>query len=620
MGANPPLVARGGAIVLFLLAAATYSTGREIALAGRIGFPLDDSWIHATLARSLAEGSLADQATFQVRLHPAEPPVAASTAPLWTFLESLAMRLTLAAGDPGDPTGEAAIAAAKALGLLFGAASCLLAAALARRITGSAWIGLAAGALLAVQPRFLWGVLSGLEVPLYVALALAGVLAHVDWRDAPGWRRHAPIALFSLAGFARPECFLLVPIHVLDALLFGPREHRRPAALARTLLLAAAVVAPYPALHLMLGGRPLPTTFYVKGEAGSVFAKASQDGLLSVPAFFATNLLNLSVGLLAFLPALFLPLLPAFVRGCRRLLRRGAGGATILPFGLLAFLALHAALAKTDPTVQSGRRLFVFPVLYLLTAAAGLVADSRVRAPGRGVRRGLLAGAAACAGVAGWALLPLPPAPALAALRYFYTDIWGGLDPDLYRRAADHLPRVRDGLAMLHLGAGLLFAALPLPAKPLLARALVVLAIAQSLLALPGAAGAYARNVRDTFELNVATGKWIRDHLPPDARIAVHDLGAIAYFGRRRVLDLEGIGSPRALPYRRRGAAGLAEILRLERPDTYAGAPGGLQGTTDDYVAAFRTLPFDPKPLFHRFLQENVTVAGGEVVVARFNW
>jgi hypothetical protein len=618
MGDLPSWFPRRGVVLLSFLAAAAFTTGREISLAGRIGLPLDDSWIHAALARSLADGSLADQATFQIRLHPSEPPVAASTAPLWTFLESLAMRLTLAAGEPGDPDGSAAVAAAKALGILFGAAACLLAARLARKITGSAWIGVVAGTLLSIQSRFLWGALSGLEVPLFVSLALAGVLAHLEWRSRSGWRRYAPIALFSLAGFARPECFLLVPIHLLDVICFGGPEDRRAGSLAKRALAAAVFVAPYPALHLVLSGRPLPTTFYVKGEAGSVFAKVASEGLSSVPAFFAADLLDLGIWLLAFLPALFLPLLPGFVRGCKNLLRRGSGGASILPLALLAFPVLHALLGTTDPTQQSGRRLFVLPVFFLVTASAGLATQPVRPLPRKGARWALLAGATACLGVAAWALLPLPLEQVLPDLRYFYSDLWGGITPDVLERARPNLLRVRDGIAVLHLGA--LFTLFGSPRVPGLGarKVLIAAAAAQTLVALAGAAGYYAKNVRDTDRLNVALARWVAENLPLDAKVAVHDLGAMAYFGRHRLVDLEGIGSPWVIPYRRRGPLGLLEVVHTARPDFYAGAPGGLSEAYRAPVVAQNLPPVEK--LFEQKLPENVTVASDTVVVLRIRW
>jgi hypothetical protein len=60
----------------------------------------------------------------------------------------------------------------------------------------------------------------------------------------------------------------------------------------------------------------------------------------------------------------------------------------------------------------------------------------------------------------------------------------------------------------------------------------------------------YAQAVKNIQELHVVTARWISAHVPPDAIVAVNDVGAMAYFSGRRVLDLEGLVSPEVLPYR----------------------------------------------------------------------
>ncbi|MBU0755105.1 MAG: hypothetical protein KJ645_08180 [Planctomycetes bacterium] len=52
-----------------------------------------------------------------------------------------------------------------------------------------------------------------------------------------------------------------------------------------------------------------------------------------------------------------------------------------------------------------------------------------------------------------------------------------------------------------------------------------------------------ALNCRDIARFNMAAGKWIAEHTAPEDRIAVHDAGAIRYFGQREVLDLGGLNS-----------------------------------------------------------------------------
>ena len=55
---------------------------------------------------------------------------------------------------------------------------------------------------------------------------------------------------------------------------------------------------------------------------------------------------------------------------------------------------------------------------------------------------------------------------------------------------------------------------------------------------------AYAEDCRYIGDRQVRTALWIRDHLPKDAIIATHDIGAIAYYSERRVVDMVGLVSP----------------------------------------------------------------------------
>ena len=59
-----------GSAALYLFAASAF--------AGALGYPLDDAWIHQTLARNLVERG-------EWSINPGTP-AAVSTAPLWTLL------------------------------------------------------------------------------------------------------------------------------------------------------------------------------------------------------------------------------------------------------------------------------------------------------------------------------------------------------------------------------------------------------------------------------------------------------------------------------------------------------------------------------------------------------
>jgi hypothetical protein len=48
-------------------------------------------------------------------------------------------------------------------------------------------------------------------------------------------------------------------------------------------------------------------------------------------------------------------------------------------------------------------------------------------------------------------------------------------------------------------------------------------------------------------------GRWLRVHSPPDASLAFHEVGMIAFASERRVEDLLGLVTPRSLPYAKEG-------------------------------------------------------------------
>jgi hypothetical protein len=86
-----------------------------------------------------------------------------------------------------------------------------------------------------------------------------------------------------------------------------------------------------------------------------------------------------------------------------------------------------------------------------------------------------------------------------------------------------------------------------------------------------------ARNAADIHGHQVAMGRWIDAHLPPDAVVGINDAGAIAYYGNRRVVDLVGlVTNGAALPH----AAGygplyewLESLPPAERPTHFAVFP-----------------------------------------------
>ncbi|NWG16357.1 MAG: hypothetical protein HXY41_06950 [Chloroflexi bacterium] len=79
-------------------------------------------------------------------------------------------------------------------------------------------------------------------------------------------------------------------------------------------------------------------------------------------------------------------------------------------------------------------------------------------------------------------------------------------------------------------------------------------ALAFGYFALAGA-GIYSHDVDIIDEEMVTAAQWIQTHLPPEDRLAVHDIGAVGYFAPRPILDLAGLVNPEIIPFIRDAAA-----------------------------------------------------------------
>ena len=94
----------------------------------------------------------------------------------------------------------------------------------------------------------------------------------------------------------------------------------------------------------------------------------------------------------------------------------------------------------------------------------------------------------------------------------------------------------------------------------LLSRTWVVSAVAVQMVFLCIGAGAYSRDVAIIESEMVDTAVWIDSHLPDDALLAVHDIGAVGYYTEQPLLDLAGLVSPEVIPILRNEAALAAHL------------------------------------------------------------
>jgi hypothetical protein len=133
--------------------------------------------------------------------------------------------------------------------------------------------------------------------------------------------------------------------------------------------------------------------------------------------------------------------------------------------------------------------------------------------------------------------------------------------------------------------------------------------LALALIALLPAAERYGWAVQNINAMQVHLGRWVDRHLPARARLALNDVGAIAYLSRREVIDLMGLVTPEVLPYRRRGERGVIEFLQHRCPDYVIIFPAWFPA-----LAARRDLL---EPVYRVRLERNVVAGAPEMVVYR---
>ena len=507
---------------------------REWRIAGALGFPLDDSWIHLHFARNLASGA-------GFSYNPGTP-VAGSTAPLWTLL--------LGAGAVVAPASPAM---AKVVGILA-----TLGAALVTRRAALAWgarsdAALVASIALLWMGPVVWGALSGMEVSLAALLVAGALLAHA--RD----HELATAACAALAVLARPEALLLVPFLVAAR----PLTIRRVAVFAGVTIV---VVAPAVLFSLWTAGTPYPATAAAKVEGGLVgwlggVREPAALTWIKRPFAYVTEWIVWLTTTHWLLP---IALVPALVLVWRHT-GRALGLVTLVLFAHPIGMALFAPYR--GPAFQEGRySIHLLPLVVLILAIA---------LGGRG-RGGV--------GVPDQRSGTPSSRPRLEEPRSGERVTESVGDPHTPTAPA---PRPYAWVGPVALG--------------------VWLAIAG--VALVPAATRYAWAVQNINAMQVHLGHWVEAQLPKTARLALNDIGAIAFFSRREIIDLMGLVTPAIIPYRRRGESGVMEYVSETCPEYVIIFPAWFPRL----AASRETL----QPIYRVQLERNEVAGAAEMVVYR---
>ena len=68
---------------------------------------------------------------------------------------------------------------------------------------------------------------------------------------------------------------------------------------------------------------------------------------------------------------------------------------------------------------------------------------------------------------------------------------------------------------------------------------------------------------------HVAAGNWINKNTPPEAVVATHDIGAIEYYGKRKLVDMVGLVSPEIINKMKAGFIGYLNNYLIEKKADY---------------------------------------------------
>ena len=412
----------------------------------RIGFPLDDTWIHLTYARNLAE-----HGEWAFRLGERS---AASTAPLWTVLLSIGYLLDLA---PYSWTYFLGWVVLTLLGIQAENKARKLIESYKPRIP---WVGL----FFVLAWHLTWSAVSGMETLLhgFIIFVILGELIS-------GSRRYLTLGLLAgLSIWVRPDGLtLLGPI--LFAAFFNENSwSARGQAILKALVGFGALFFLYLLFNLLLSGNPMPNTFYAKQAEYKDFwlSKSLGERLIDY--------------LLPIIASPFIVLVPGAILWVSKNLRERNWGAISGVIWLIGYIGIYFLRL---PAYQHGRYIIpAFPMLYL------------------------------------WGMLGMVEFVNSAKANKRIVFLWS----------------VLTGILCLIFG---------------------FIAARQ--------------NAYDVYWIEsemVTTAKWVEENIPPDAILAVHDIGVLGYYVQNPILDLAGLITPDVVPFIRNEDQ-LAEYLNTNSAD-----------------------------------------------------
>lgn len=299
------------------------------ALTYRVGFPLDDAWIHLTYARNFAL-----HGEWSFRLGEGS---AGSTSPLWTALLSIGFLLRLA------PYAWTYFLGWVVLSLMAISAENIARKVLKSYRTGIPWVGLFA----AFAWHLTWSATSGMETLLHglLILIVLGMLMQNS-------RQYLILGLLAgLSVWVRPDGLTLLGPILFTALLRESSLKARGSALVKVFIGFGILFVFYLLFNLALSGTPMPNTFYAK--------QAEYEAYL-LSRTLSERLTNYILPMIA---SPFIVLVPGVFLWIYKTLRERNWGAIA---GLIWFIGYIGIYFMRLPAYQHGRYIIpAFPILYV---------------------------------------------------------------------------------------------------------------------------------------------------------------------------------------------------------------------------------------------------------------
>jgi len=493
---------------LILLVCAYVLTAVYVMIAGQ-GFPLDDSWIHQTYGRNLAE--LGQWAFIP------DQPSAASTSFIYTVLLSIGyvFRIDYVLWTHG--------LGATALGL-----TAIFSARIVAHITQIPRTGWLGGFAILTTWHLIWASAAGMETIIFACFTVMIAWWLLQLPDLETKTRlHGAImgTLIALITLTRPEGILLggfVGLAVLLTLYKNPRQLMMW--IMSSGLFFVILLAPYLVVNLQLTGGILPNT------ANAKFIQ--HEILLSLP--LTTRIADLSIAIFAGGQLFLLFTIPFFIVVA---IRQQKILHLVLPLWAMSHIILYAV--RLPASYQHGR--YVLPTLpiWVVIGCIGLVIFWQF---GHQRQRTLL--------------------------------------PLLIRRV---LARA--------LGASFITAML-----------FFTFVQGHEILRV---------DVAIINEEMVASAHWIRDNIPQDEILAIHDIGAVGYFASRDMIDVAGLVSPEIIPLINDPEA-MWSYLEFENAQYLMAFPDQIPGRNPDDSRLC--------PLFNTEGQTSQSVGGPNMQIYRLTW